>query len=746
MDGWDDDDDALAGLNDDDEEGKKEEEENGWGDNDDGLEDLSVDDNGDNGGCRSVVPLNLSATGAPATTTGPVDPATHRRASELSAKTVLNPNVKRAATATTGISGWELETEGTVWKDSTHSSVVAKEIRRSLPPIVDMTPAVDGWDDEDDLELDDDDDDDAPATVPLKHILTLEQDALYQKLQLYIQRLPHLVTSLNAVLEAEYNTTTHAMALLEYYAHRPQLMAYTVDVEVPRMDYRVKARDGRILTDKLLVQKHFKSQPNSILLRASNQSLLADILTVLQGDVICPQFLATAICTSCQFRMDDSTVDVECSMSLSLPNATGSRMNVATMLCHVMLDPTEPMVMYQIKQIVPAMDNHHDTTATLLQGTAMFLSEMACGMDDTNGMDSSSTSSSSQPTTADALRDQCLHQLAKTHYMAQQTSTGLSSALRQIDRVANVSNKVTALSKLIPTLPHATDLLHSEEQSPVNVATASQQRNNRPKPILGGFLMSGLSRLANTIVPDDSPEPSFYRKEESQAPMLYRKEEAKGAPSLYRKDEMHTLAPQAFYRQPDPPQRPAPRQNVDPPPPIPPAVQDGWDEDDEELNFDDDNDNGNEPVTKPLFESPARPVLSNMAAVTTPSNPSSYTSSATLEKPTLLNPPPPRPGRPTVSHGTFGGRTTNSQPPPPPPPPPPPVSKLPVSHGTFSGRTTTVKNSNLDPPLHVVVLEEDEDLVAPIPHQDYPPIPPPMLHYDPNDDIIPTRVRWTRSR
>jgi hypothetical protein len=732
-DGWEDDD--LDDLNEE------------WGDND--------NDNNDNDDDEGEIDFNKVETKTTEKTISkatfvPIknDPSTS--ASTASSTTYLTENIAHKpptnASTTAGIVGWEEEQE-------TGEDLEVSQQGNSLPPLANnhsmtssrqvhinttFNPSTDdGWDDDDDLDLDSVDepvDAPKPTLAPQFSNLTHQQNNTYQKLHDYVCTLPHLVTSLNAVLEADFNTPTHAKHLIDYYQDRPQLMAYTIDTEVPRMDYQVTSTDGATLMNKQDVRTYLHSQPNnSILIRAANQSLLADILTVLTGDVIVPKFLATTICTSCRFVLDPLSVHVNCNMSLSLPDQSGTRMDVAEILVTITFDPGEEVIIYQIKQINLVL-----TDMNALKGTATFLSEM-----DSNIFEQQERQ---QPTSADAVRDNFLKQLSITQQMAQQTSTGLSSALRQIDRVANVSNKVSALSKLMPILPTSADIM-AMQVSPMNALRpeppAARADKNRPRPILGGFLMSGLSRLANTIVPGESvhheempslyqkeqppksPEPSsFYRRVDPISPATQRQD----VPSLYRRPDptfssQLNRQPPTLYVRPNPPPRP-PHDNMSlyrqPPPP---RVDDGWDDDDEELTFDEDND---EPATSAFDTTKATPADSSDGFVMKP-----------LPTSTVIHKPPGQSGEnktfvvpevlgnrvPLSSNVSRGVENKEPVTVRPPPPPRPPTQQTPESHA-------------------IIV----EALVAPIPPQDYPPTPFPLVDYNSVDDIIPTRVRWTRSR
>ena len=77
-----------------------------------------------------------------------------------------------------------------------------------------------------------------------------------------------------------------ALQLCRYYHQRPHLTAYTIDTEVPRMEYQIMVSDEMVLLDANEIQAYFQCNPidnlvDDMLLRASNQSLLADLFPII---------------------------------------------------------------------------------------------------------------------------------------------------------------------------------------------------------------------------------------------------------------------------------------------------------------------------------------------------------------------------------------------------------------------------------------------------------------------------------
>jgi hypothetical protein len=306
----------------------------------------------------------------------------------------------------------------------------------------------------------------------------------------------------------------------------PQLRDYTIETELPRMDYLIVGMDNTMLSEKEDVAFFIANQPNTILFRCANQSLLADVLTVLTGPdrFIRTQHLATAVASTCKFTIYSSHVRCDCRLNLSLPGISGERVDVAHLDFSIEIDPGIPIVNYQLGEIVVLVDS---SETDQLMNAAIFLASMSPSDDFVHEF-------GSYPSNADTFRDSLLLQLSKTQQVVQSSQTGLSSAWKQLDSVANVTRKLDFVKRvgggLLPSLP-SIDLVSLKdeqiwEEHPSiekshrsivdNPALISSDRS-RPAPILGGFLMSGLTRLAKTVaIPEaeelDSPEINIPRE------------------------------------------------------------------------------------------------------------------------------------------------------------------------------------------------------------------------------------------
>ena len=189
---------------------------------------------------------------------------------------------------------------------------------------------------------------DAEETLPFSAAAdptyTLKEQRWRQELTHYLETLPAHAQSITAVLQAEYNTPAKAFELQQYYQERPQLLQYTVEKELARMDYTLITPAGDIVTDKTEIAQHFhhhvgaasSSQVDAILTpRCANQSLLADIVQVLTGPdrLVRPQYLSAAVASQCKLRVDlaQHVVEIVAALDLSLPSSSssGTRTNAA---------------------------------------------------------------------------------------------------------------------------------------------------------------------------------------------------------------------------------------------------------------------------------------------------------------------------------------------------------------------------------------------------------------------------------
>jgi hypothetical protein len=183
---------------------------------------------------------------------------------------------------------------------------------------------------------------------------------------------PHGRQNIQQWFDVEYNTAAKAAELQTYYAHRLNLGQYTIDTEVPRLDYTVVYRCHVVTSSSTTDQKyrvqqmfreamasstttatstttpttatssgrHDPTTARALCIRCANQSLLADVLEVLTGRDrwIRPQLGMTAVAKTCHFYVDLDAAVVQVSATLELSSSS-----LAMMMAPAMTDSTTNM-------------------------------------------------------------------------------------------------------------------------------------------------------------------------------------------------------------------------------------------------------------------------------------------------------------------------------------------------------------------------------------------------------------------
>jgi hypothetical protein len=396
---------------------------------------------------------------------------------------------------------------------------------------------VNAWDD-DDHNVEDDLLGTLPATCSLDNrkmlpATTLQQSSssppspLVIELEAYLNQLPRLQSSVNAVLQYEYSTEEKAAELYQYYAERPGLVAYTVERELPRMEYtvvvmadaatRLEQLPNVMVTDKTEIATIIRSLDTTTLLgRCANQSLLADLLQAISGHdlMVRPQYLASAVARTCRFRLDyvNGSVQADATLELSLPTENG-RWKVAELDVRVVVGgmmmvhagTTAPHVAYTVTAIRPTPRD---------EGTwIMYLQRVA---DTLTSLDQLEEAHIANDTTIPNLdiRDLFLQQSQNLLIMSS-TVVGMKSAWQDMDTVTGISSKFRHIPSFLPD--HVIEAAEQQALAPF--------KEDRPTSILGGLVRSGWSKLANSVaLPEE--DPSLYQEywqssPPSVAPRLY---------------------------------------------------------------------------------------------------------------------------------------------------------------------------------------------------------------------------------
>jgi hypothetical protein len=357
-----------------------------------------------------------------------------------------------------------------------------------------------------------------------------------------------LIDTINERFQQKFNNNK-ALELCQYYHGRPHLTAYTIDTEVPRMEYQIIVNDETVLCEASEIQDYFKVHPidnfvDDMLLRASNQSLLADIFPLIcqngknnnndNNDAIMVrnELLATAHATKCRFVLDmredhPRTTQVDCILTISIPNQLP--IANARFIVRFSPEPSSPLIQYQLVSIQPLFDDVHNNINNVdqdmkLQNAALTIQEMKSMLHQEEYDDMNQRN---HHIDVDAIRDNFLQSIVSTQ-------SGFKSALQEIDHVVNVKSKLNLLKSALPNLPTAEDIdLAGEDDDEVEVGGGHDynRRNNHNqgdgqtplpplpfksnnhqrhppqqppnnkvgRPIIGGLLMSGITQLAEAV-------------------------------------------------------------------------------------------------------------------------------------------------------------------------------------------------------------------------------------------------------
>jgi len=196
--------------------------------------------------------------------------------------------------------------------------------------------------------------------------------------------------------------------MLRYYRARPEMKDFTIKSELPRMDYEVLTIDETGKEIKLVatdeIRTYFsllESKPGGldeevdIILRSANQSILADLLSILStegGLVHSGSFHSTVVATECKFKLDlrregERRVRVDCQLAISVPSGLDGgcsntkepfegeekEMSSATLeLARANLviqfspspfaTPSGPLAKYELLSIIPTITDYEEGT------------------------------------------------------------------------------------------------------------------------------------------------------------------------------------------------------------------------------------------------------------------------------------------------------------------------------------------------------------------------------------------------
>jgi hypothetical protein len=358
-----------------------------------------------------------------------------------------------------------------------------------------------------------------------------------QGLLKYIQSLEGgtLMESVNRVLDDEKNNGETALQLCHYYHARPQLREYTIDTEVPRMDYQIIISDEMILTNPVEIQEYFIEHPvdnlvDDMLLRSANQSLLADILPLITGpdNIVRMQYMASSHAKKVRFVLDlrdMRSLHVDCTMIISIPSGLKEPPKLDLASLRLMIEfspePSAPYVKYQLLSLTPLIDVKVDSSNIHVAASNLDPMEVEAieKADDLSGPN------------FDALRDNFLRS-------ALSAQSGFESAMRDLDGVVNISSKLNKIRTVLPVLPSIDDIVMAEEAhnqsltgstretAGANLKSQASYQQQQQQPIIGGFLLSGISRLAKAAaIPVETDKFESHSNSDENNTQLYARDD-----------------------------------------------------------------------------------------------------------------------------------------------------------------------------------------------------------------------------
>eukprot|EP00978_Attheya_sp_CCMP212_P045404 scaffold344983_cov56-Attheya_sp.AAC.1 len=660
-----------------------------------------------------------------------------------------------------------------------------------------------------------------------------EDDPLVDQLKGYLTSLDARVEATNVALDQLSGDEDATRELLDYYNSRPKLWDYTLDTELPRLDYcLVHATTGERISDKtrirqlLLTIKYQEDAARSnnnnnnndptnnsrkeekdkshhhILVRAANQSLLADAIRVLSDEtntnngpssslaLVPLSYGASVVATTCALEWtnllghddDDrghdapATLRIQSSLALRL---LGSSQDVAMIHLTIVLQEITTTSITPSSPATTDFSIHYTITSVEpLWMKRCTLREVANALrehhhhhhhDEGNNVQTDrpgirmSSSSDDNDVSREVSRDSFLSTWGG--WSSQSTRTWLD----QVDQVTNVKGKFQYMGTLL-TLPTTETLLEAEAEQHQAAAAAA--------------VMIPLQLFPR------APSSRSY----SSRPTTPNKNHPPIVMGLFpRPDHPTTTAPSLFPRPPPPMVRPTPSEDATlgpppppavvglfprpeqvsthrPPPPIvhppsapPPPPSVGMFPRSEETSRP-------PPPPPPSQENRPRPILSGLlsrlaksaTAPEVPVHPHPYP----YQRPSQPTPPPiistlyrttePEPG-PQLYHPTTQTPAAAPQPhpskpfvtkpkPPPiprplPPPPPPPTKGEVEEEAEEDGWSDE----------ELLLMEDDDDDIVPQPRIQWNKVDEEKdemasFVYNPEDGIVPTRTRWMNPR
>jgi len=175
----------------------------------------------------------------------------------------------------------------------------------------------------------------------------------------------------SAFLTKLNTTIAHRMSsckeCTEYYRNNPDLKEYTLEKELDRIPYTVITTDGkRELTTSADIRNYVEKEEtvaeeekHSLLYRAANQSIFADVIVALtcSDGLVRPQLHAGTFVDKCSITIDlskeDPHVRATCFVNVSIPDAEGQRLSMASVLVSIFYCPSKEQLRSGIMHLLP---------------------------------------------------------------------------------------------------------------------------------------------------------------------------------------------------------------------------------------------------------------------------------------------------------------------------------------------------------------------------------------------------------
>ena len=281
------------------------------------------------------------------------------------------------------------------------------------------------------------------------------------------------------------------------------------------MDYLVITPNDQYI-DKDEIQLYVETTSDQrdatedLLWRASNQSLLADLIAALTGDdrLIRQSMMITAVADSCKFELNVAAgggsnrgVAVMSDLVLSIPFSDGegphnSRLELGKVKARVLFVPELQQLEYAIVHATSLISLDDERLRTAAASLERDLAELGIGGDLAQGPHVDRLSR----TAHDNLRDQFLATVSTG-------ASGLSSAFRELDAVTNVSGKLGWLKNAMPSLPTAEAIAQAEAEAAMAPGPpVAQNQGSFTRPPVDDVSRGFLDRLADEGQPPEKPQ------------------------------------------------------------------------------------------------------------------------------------------------------------------------------------------------------------------------------------------------